>query len=199
MKKVIVLFLSMFLLFGCSENTSSIDYTYDIVSKDVDMSGYDGVNSTQHAFKAITVDQLFNCFDMKSSAIFYLGRTSCACCQTCVQYLNKAALELGVTVYYIDVYNPDMPLVSTEGSCPECKDRTDKLREYLYEILAENENGEKELQTPTVFSVVNGEIKDNIICLGNYQWDNPPTEAQKEKIINRYKQILKPFIIESQD
>lgn len=197
MKKFLIFLVIILCLTGCK--SEEIKNNYDIVSYDVDMSGYDGVNSTMHAFKRVTVDQLFNCIDEKSSAVFYLGRTNCACCQTCVQYLNKAAMELNVTVYYIDVYDKDMPLVVSDGSCPECKERTELLRQYLYDILFVNDEGEKELQTPTVFSIVNGEIADHIICLGNYQWDNPPTEAQINKIINRYKQILKPFSIESQD
>lgn len=198
MKKILLILLILFTIVGC-KSKDDVNFNYDIVYKDVDMSGYDGVNSTNHAFKKVKVDQLFNCIDKKSSGIFYLGRTNCGCCQTTVQYLNKAALDLGVTIYYIDVYDPDMPLVVADGECLECVERTNKLREYLYNILVENDEGKKELQTPTVFSVINGEIKDHIICLGNYSWDSPPTENQKDKIINRYKQILKPFASESQD
>ena len=196
MKKILTLLLILLVIGGCSNNEepkdeNAIDYTYDIISRDVDMSEYDGVNSTDHVFKAITVDQLFNCIDSKSSGVFYLGRTNCGCCQTCVSYLNNAAQELDVTIYYMDVYDELMPITD--------KETMDKLRTYMSDILITNEEGEKELQTPTVFTVINGEFGDYIICLGSYTFDNPPTKFQESRLINRYKEILKPFSSLSQD
>lgn len=185
MKKFVLLLLVLIFITGCSRK-DTVNYTYDIVSKDVDMSSYDGVNSTDHMFKGVTVQELFNCIDNKSSAVFYLGRTNCACCQTCLQYLDRTSKEMGVTIYYLDVYDADMPLTD--------KDLCDKLKTYIYNILEVDESGEKVLQTPTVFSVVNGELVDSIVCLSNYKWDNPPTESQENKLINKYKEILKPFV-----
>lgn len=185
MKKFISLLLSLFILIGCSSK-SEVNYTYDIQSRPVDMSGYDGVNSTDHMFRAITVQELFNCIDNKSSGIFYLGRTNCGCCQTTTMYLNQAAKETGVTVYYIDVYDEQMPITN--------KEIADKLKIYMFNILYINEDGKRELQTPTIFNVVNGEIKDSIICLGNFAWDDEPTKSQKNQLINKYKEIFKPFI-----
>jgi len=182
MKKVILLFVLLFALVSCGRTNTDINYTYDIVYKECDMSAYEGVNSTKHMFKSITVDQLFNCIDNKSSGVFYLGRENCGCCQTCVKYLNEAAQELGVTVYYIDVYNEDMPLTTTE-ICSE-------LKEYIYDILEVKENGERELETPTVFSVINGEFADSIVCMNR---------SSEEKMVQRYKKILKPFANQSQD
>lgn len=186
MKKFLSILVILLILCGCSKDGNEINYTYEIQSYDVDMSCYDGVHSTDHNFRRITVDQLFNCIDNKSSGVFYLGRENCGCCQTCVQYLTKASKELGVTIYYLDVYDKDMPLTE--------KEIVEKLRDYMSPILPLNDEGVKELQTPTVFSVVNGEFKDSIICLANYSWDTPPTASQEEKLINRYKQILSPFV-----
>lgn len=188
MKKALIVLTILLFLCGCDKKTSEVNYPYSIVTKDVDMSGYEGVNSTKHNFKGVIVTELFNCIDNKSSGIFYLGRTNCGCCQTCVKYINKAAEELGVTVYYLDVYDPDYPLNDTE-TC-------DKLKLYLDPILFINEEGEKELQTPTIFSVINGELVDSIICLSDYNWDTPPTENQENKLVNRYKEIFKPFVVE---
>lgn len=185
MKKFLVSLLVLLICVGCSSNKETPKYTYDIKTKQVDMSGYEGVNSTQHKFVGVTVQELFNCIDEKSSGVFYLGRTNCGCCQTCVQYLNRVATELDMTIYYIDVYDPDMPLTDTE--------LCDKLREYIYDILDEVD-GQKELQTPTVFNVINGKLTDSIICLANSTWDNPPTQAQENKLMNKYKEILKPFV-----
>lgn len=185
MRKIAVLIVTLLVLVSCGKKTD-VNYTYEIKSRPVDMSGYDDLNSTEHAFKAITVQELFNCIDNKSSGIFYLGRTNCGCCQTCISYLNQAAMESNVTIYYMDVYDEQMPITN--------KDIADQLKLYLFDILFINDKGERELQTPTVFNVVNGEIKDSIICLDKFAWDDPPTKAQEYQLLNKYKEIFKPFI-----
>lgn len=190
MKKLIVC-LSILLLFtGCSNSINNndedeINYTYDIVSRDVDMSGYDGMNSTKHIFKAITVAELYKCLDNKSSGLFYLGRQNCGTCQICVQYLNQAGEDLDLNIYYIDVYDEQMPI--------DTKEAINELREYIAPILPLNDEGEREVLTPLVFSIINGEFIDSFIGLGDLKWDDQPTEKQKTKLINRYKEILKPF------
>ena len=184
MKKIIVIFLFLIICFGCS-NSVDVKYPYTIQSKNVDMSMYDGVTSTEHMFKSVTVQELFNTIDKKSSGVFYLGRDNCSCCQTCIQYLNEAAMDLGVTVYYINAYDEEMPVASDSETY-------NKLFEYLYDIL-DTVDGEKQLQTPTIFSVINGEIVDHLICLGDFAWDTPPTKLQTLRLVNKYKSILEPF------
>lgn len=181
-KKLVSIILILLLCCGCSKY--NINYTYDIKSIDVDMSKYEGVNSTNHMFRAITVDEFFNCVDNKSSGVFYLGRSNCACCQTCIQFLNKAALNLNVPIYYMDVYDERQPIMDEEIM--------NKLKLYLFDIMNEID-GKKELQTPTVFSVINGEIVDSIICLGDYVWEDEPNYFAKLLLVNRYSSILKPF------
>ena len=181
-KKIFSLLFVLLLLCGC--NTTNVNYTYDIKSIDVDMSEYEGVSSTEHMFKAITSEEFFNCVDNKSSGVFYLGRTNCACCQTCIKYLNNAAMQLNVPIYYMDVYDERMPITDI--------DLMDKLKIYLFDVM-NVVDGEKQLQTPTVFSVINGEIVDSIICLGNYTWEDEPSYFDELILVNRYKSLLKPF------
>lgn len=192
MKKIISILLLLFITLGCSENPT---YQYEIESYDVDMSQYEGVSSTNHMFRRIVVEELFNCIDNKSSGVFYLGRENCGCCQSTTRYLNEVAEELGVTIYYINPYDKDSPLVDDDSEivCEECKERTDKLKEYLYEILDENSDGEKVLQTPEVFSIVDGKFYGYMICMDSQRWDNPPTQKQIDKLKDRYRRILKPF------
>lgn len=185
MKKLFSLFFVCLLLCSCSEkNDDYINYTYEVNTHMVDMSGYDGLHSTGHMFVGVTVDELFNVIDSKSSGVFYLGRTNCGCCQRCVKYLNEVATNLNVTVYYLDAYDPIHPITDDETIA--------KLTEYLYNILAEVD-GERNLQTPTVFSVINGELKNSLICLSNWTFDDPPTDSQIKKLENKYTEILKPF------
>ena len=188
MKKFFIILCVVFLLSSCGkkeENKPEIKYTYEIISKSVDMSGYEGVNSVKHNFRLIRPTELFNVIDNKSSAVFYIGRTNCGCCQRVCRYLNEVALELGVTVYYIDAYNEEEPLTDP--------DLQNKVKEYLDPILGE-EDGEKTLLTPQVFSVINGELALSQICFDNYVLDPTPTEDQIEKFKDSYRAILSPFV-----
>ena len=132
----------------------------------------------------IIPDELFRCIDNKSSGVFYLGRTNCGCCQRVCRYLNEVAQELGVTVYYIDVYNEDESLMDKEVQ--------DRMYEYLDPILKEEE-GEKNILTPQVFSVINGKFAGSQICFDNYVLDPTPTQKQIEDFKNAYRDILRPF------
>ena len=188
MKKILILFLVL-LIFGCSNNNNKPNYPYEIQSEKVDMSAYNGVTSTNHNFRLIVPSELYKCIDNKSSGIFYLGRNNCNCCQTVCSYLNEVAQELDVTVYYIDVFNEKEPLT--------IKENQDQLYEYLYDILGLGEDGEKVLLTPHVFSVVNGEFYDSLICHDGMQMDAIPTSQQIEVLKNKYRNIMKPFINKS--
>jgi len=184
MKKSLLILL-LLLLCSCSNNTIKIQYPYTIKAKDVDMSAYSGVNSTKHNFKAITVSEFFNTIDNKSSGIFYLGRSNCGCCQTTTKYLSEVASELGVTVYYIDVYNEDQPLTD--------KDLQDKLKVYMLDILNKDENGEKQIFTPHLFTVINGELSKNLVCYDDIDFTSDPTSQQEDNLKKAYTEILKPF------
>ena len=183
MKKILI--LMMFLLCACSKELPQPEYPYEIVSYKVDMSNYQGVSSTEHNFRLIRVSELFSCIDNGSSGIFYLGRENCHCCQQVVRYLNETAQELGVTVYYINAYDEVEPLSE--------KENYDKLYEYLYDILGENDDGEKVLLTPHVFSIINGEFYASQICYDGMDFDDEPTKGQIRKLENIYKGIMMPF------
>ena len=187
--KRIVFFLSVLLvLCGCNkkEEIPVPEYPYEITSSRVDMSEYEGVTSTDHNFRLIRVEELFNTIDEKSSGVFYLGRTNCGCCQRVCRYLNEVAKELNVTVYYIDVYNEEEDLADD-------KQLQDKLFGYLYEILGTDGEGNRTLLTPQVFSVVNGEFYGSQICFDDHELDTEPTQTQIEKFKDSYRKIMKPF------
>ncbi|MBQ1478263.1 MAG: hypothetical protein IIZ33_08965, partial [Erysipelotrichaceae bacterium] len=68
-KKLIIL-LSLFFLVSCSSPVSS-----DYVPKTfpVDMSGYQGIRSTEHCFEGTTVSELIRCIDEKGNGIFIIS------------------------------------------------------------------------------------------------------------------------------
>ena len=84
-----------------------------------------------------------------------------------------------------DVFDEDEPLTDQA--------RQDQLFEYLYDILGTNEEGERVLLTPHVFSVVNGSFYASQICYDNMQFSDDPTESQIRKLEDVYKKIMKPF------
>ncbi|MBR5340911.1 MAG: hypothetical protein IK151_03185 [Erysipelotrichaceae bacterium] len=189
MKKLLLFILIAVLLCGCGKKEKENEkpqYPYEIKSEAVDMSAYEGVSSTKHNFRLITVSELFNTIDNKSSGIFYLGRSNCGCCQKVCRYLNEVAMELGVTVYYIDVYNEKEPLTEQEMQ--------DKLFEYMWEILGKDADGNKSLLTPQVFSVVNGKFYGSQICSDGYTLDADPSNEQVEKFKDSYRKIMEPFV-----
>ena len=186
MKKLLIV-LMLVLLYSCSNNPGKPRYTYDIQSETVDMSAYEGVLSTKHNFRSIVADEFFNAYDNKSSGIFYLGRSNCNCCQTITKYLSEVASEMGVTVYYMDAYNQKQPITE--------KETFNKMLEYMNPILNE-EDGEKVLLTPHVFTLINGKYVGSQICHDNLDFDNNPTEQQINTLKDIYRAMFEPFVDE---
>lgn len=182
----------MLLLFLCSckkdkpEETEIPEYTFEIQSEKVDMSGYEGVTSTKHNFRLIKLSEVFRTIDEGSSGVFFLGRTNCGCCQEVTRILNEAAIESDVTIYYIDPYDEDFNLVSDT----EVRERT---LNYLYDILGENEEGSKDLMTPHVFTVINGHFGDSQVCFDYMKVDNFDPDKKAEALKSRYLEMLEPF------
>ena len=189
-KKILISLLTLLLICGCSSKENDINFSYEVKTEKVDMSAYKGVTSSKHNFELTNFDELFKCIDEKSSGIFYYGYSECPCCQVCVSRINKAAMDLNVKVYYIDLFSTKYPV----------DDKTlDKLKDYCGSILNKDDEGNKIVQTPTVFTVINGELKDSLICAGNMEFESDFTEAQETKIINKYRNMFTPFSEKNKD
>ena len=193
MRKVLLAFLSIILLCSCTSK-NDINQDYEVVCKNVDMSCYDGVNSTNHCFKLVKTDEVYNVIDNKSSAVFFLGKKECSCCQELTKYLNEVALELGVTIYYIDVFNEEDPLVVYEDSKGSYTQSAKKLEACLYDILEPNPEGKRSLLTPHLFAIINGEFKGSEICTDffDYDWENT-TDKDINNVKKAYRKVLEPF------
>lgn len=192
MKKILSVLLCLLFLVGCNgKDTAKPDFDSDftIETYKVDMSGYENLKSSGHMFLGTTVTELKRTVDEKGYGAFVLSRTGCSHCQIAMQYLNKAAEELGVYVYYIDAESETYPILNTENF--------DILYDILYDVLETGEDGEKELLTPHFFTIINGEIIGSQI--GTTRTGSSYSDDDADKLVETYKSLLTPFVNESQD
>ena len=108
MKKLSALLLSLCLLLcGCAkQETEKVTITnpVDIYSEPAIMTVYEWIGNEIADFQEITFTESLRLFSEKGSGILYFGYDNCPFCERAVPMLNKAALETGVSVYYVDVY-----------------------------------------------------------------------------------------------
>lgn len=191
MKKLLTMVIIGLLLFGCSNEKEKPDLNkeFTLQTYKADMSGYENLKSSGHMFLGTTVSELKRTIDEKGYGVFVLSRTGCTHCQFAMQYINDVAKELNVYVYYIDAESDTYPILGT--------DNYEILYDILYETLPESDNGEKDLQTPELFTIVDGKITGYQI---GTTWDgNDYTDKDVNKLKDIYRDLLSPFVSESQD
>lgn len=178
MKKLLILIFTLFLLVGCQ--SKKIDTSYVVEAKDCDMSYYDGMSSTGHAFKEAEVSEVTRALNEKGSAVFYIGYKECSNCQRCVKYLNDVAMELGVTVYYING-------TDANGSFTIVGDIYDELLNDIAPVADKDEEGNIGIYTPHVFNIIEGKIVSSKISGAT------ETNSDIKKLKEDYRKILEPF------
>ena len=182
MKKICIFLILLLAISGCKNKTPDFDSGFTIETYQCDMSAYDGMSSTNHHFLGTTVDELEKTLDEKGYGIFVLSYTTCPHCKVLMQYMEKAAEELDVYIYYLDAYSERYPIMGT--------DDFDKLFE-LIKPVCEEVDGELGMQTPTLFTIIDGEFISYKIG-ADYE-GTTPTEKEAEKITKEYLEIMKPF------
>lgn len=195
MKKLLMIFLAVAMLTGCSsesstsKKTSSVktdqvtitDHT-DILSTKADMSGYKWIGSEQADFEETTISEIIKIFTEKGSGILFFGYPGCKWCQRAVPELNKVARQMNVKVYYVDAsVRPD-------------EDQYNKLVGYLSDILDTDDKGEKEFFVPLVVGVKNGKIVGHHTSLVDgfdpQSDEDQLSDAQKQKLDDIYAKII---------
>lgn len=187
MKKILVVILTLLILCGCSKEKEVPDFSsgFEIETYRADMSGYNGLTSVNHQFLGTTVSQLKKTIDEKGYGAFVLSRTSCDHCQLCMKYINEAAKQLNVNVYYLNGESSIYPIVGT--------DDYDVLDFYTKSIQEKDETGEVVLQTPHFFTVVNGKFIDSFVGV-KFKDDLNPTDDEIDALIDKYKKALEVFV-----
>lgn len=179
MRKVFIVLISLFILCSCADKPKNNGF--EIECEDYDMSVYKDVPKDS-CFKKIKITEIDRCIKEKGSGIFYLGYIDCVFCQSMVWLMNEVGQELGVTIYYIDAFDEEEPYFDYE----------DMYIEDLYDTLDE-EDGEKIVMTPHVFTIINGNIKDSQISSNFWDVDNP-TDKMIKALRSRYQEMFKPFV-----
>jgi len=168
----------------------SKDYSipYDIETYDCDMSLYEEVNEKDNCFKQTSVEQLEKLIEEKGYGIFVFSRTSCSHCQIVMKYIDEIASDMGLTVFYIDALSEEHPVLGTSNF--------DFLMDYLNDYLKSGEDG-PELQTPHVFTIMDGEIKDSKV---GTTWNGLDySDDDIESLKQLYIEMFKPFASKNQD
>jgi len=183
-KKLLITLSVLLVLFGCSKKDDGKRYEQmNLDTYQCDMSLYENMSSTNHQFKGVSVAELKKVFDEKGNALFVFSYTDCPHCQQIIQYINEVAKDLNVTVYYLDAYSKQFPIVNT--------DNYQILFDLCEPILEkDSETHKKVLQTPMLFSVINGEHYDHMI---GFDLSDPPTETEINELKERIKEMILPF------
>ena len=171
---------------GCSQqDNSEAVYLDDLVTTDVDMSVYQGFNVADHQFRKLTMKEANRLFAEGGSGILYYGYSSCAWCTQAVPVMNEVVAELGLTIYYVDMYSDD-------GNTEEVYNT---LISYVDDYL-QHEDGEAVFYVPQVFVVKNGKVVgDHLSTVESYSpSQGNMTEAQKNELKDIYREMFRKLV-----
>lgn len=183
MKRFGLILITLLILTSCSKIKPDFDSGFSLNTYKADMSKYNGLSYSDHMFIGTTVKELERCIKEKGYGAFVLSRNNCEGCQLLMKYLNEAAKEAEVYVYYIDCNSNEYPIVNTDDY-----DLLDELTKSIQEEL----DGEICLQTPHLFTVINGKFVDSYVG-GIFKDSDNPTDKELDNMTNLYKKALKPF------
>ena len=145
MKKILLSLLLVLALVACAKPTNYIE----INAKDVDMSAYRNMESSNHHFKVVDPSEVSRVIDEAGSGIFYIGNSFCPTCNKMVYLMEAAAKNSDKTIYYYDTVN---------AGYKEDDSVIVELIEHLKSVLYTDERGKAVLNTPHVLVIKNGEI-----------------------------------------
>jgi len=185
LKKLFMCVLCIALLAGC---------------KATDMSGYKYLTDKNPAFIQISMKESMHLIDNGGSGILLYSYPKCPYCNRAVPVLNDAAKEMGIKVYYIDVYEKDLMTSDGNSFSAEGKTIIQSMLTHFDSILAHEPNkttGEVEpvLYTPEVVAIKKGQIighhtslVDSIVL--NSDADQM-TDEQKAELKGDYEDLIR--------
>ena len=180
MKKIILIFISLFFMIGCSNKKvfEKVEYTNSVSIDAVksDMSNYVLLKDSDHVYLDLSTENAIKLFSEEGSAIVYIGYVDCPWCNRAVPVLNEVAKESGVNVYYLDVAK---------------EENRAQLETLVKTYLADSvENGE--LFVPFVIGIRSGDIVASQVALVSSYTDysKDMTKAQISEMKEIYYKII---------
>ncbi len=181
-KLLLVIGLLLLIVSGCTQNEERPETIITEIegATSIDMSAYDNMDAHDHVFLEVKATDLLNLVSDGGSGIFFLGYPNCYACNVLISLIDEAAKEVGVNVYYINVDDPASAFSS----------HYDQIVELLYDYLNEYD-GQKQVATPHVFTVIDGQIADSQISAVD-GFDG--TDATAGLMIDRYKEMFEAMV-----
>lgn len=221
MKKLLMSTLCIALLAGCATNTATatatpsattsasvtanpskkvtITNTVSVTSKTLDMSGYKYLTDKDPAFIQISMKESMRLIDEGGSGILLYSYPDCPWCNRAVPVLNVTAKEMGIHVYYIDVYESELMSSDGKSFTTEGKTIIQSMLTHFDSILKHETNSttgksEPTLYTPEVVAIKKGQITDHHTSLVdsfsmNSEADQM-TDEQKAELHGYYEKLI---------
>ena len=184
--ETLLIVVILFFANGCSKSEKVvITNTVEVNSQKVDMKDYKQLEGNIANFQQITVAESTRFIKEGGSGIIYYGYVGCPFCERAIPLLNQAAIETGITIYYVDVKAKPM---ATDAEYQELV----ALIESTFDL---DQNGEPAFYVPEVMGIKKGKITGYQVALvdgwkpadANDQMD----DQQKEKQLGIYKEIIR--------
>jgi hypothetical protein len=166
-------------------------------TKELDMDGYKWLNDENPAFEQITMEESLRLYEEGGSGLVFYSYDTCPWCNRAVPVLDKAAKEMGVTIYYVDVYEPEVISDKEKGTKLINRMMAD-LDSILHHEKDENGNLQPAFYTPELVAVKKGSIvghktsiADDFTTAGTKTTDEDQmTEAQKNELLKIYEDLI---------
>ena len=194
MKKIIVLWVIVLLLIGCTnvsnqpqedENIGYCDGEIEVgcgIEGGMDMSAYEGFDDQQNAFVKSDMDEAIDIFQSKRSAILYFGFAKCPWCIEALPIMNEAAKSVERSIYYVETRDLERNLLYND-------EQKKKIVSYLYDYLDTNDKGEKHLFVP--FVVV---VKEGIVTSAHLGTTESHDAKERKMTQKEQKQLLEIYL-----
>ncbi len=159
MKKLMIAFLSIVVLAGCSSTGTKDDSkkddkknVCDVDCDTADMSEYETMKEADHVFKEASFKQAIDMLkDEKFTGILYFGYPACPWCEEAVPIMNEVAKKHNLPIYYVNKKSQD------NIDHPEWEKEATKLLDEAYGLDKDDDDNPR-IYVPEVVVVKEGEV-----------------------------------------
>lgn len=195
MRSTAVILLNLCLLAGCAAPSVSSSTESEIaasVNKDnqikADMRAYRWLDDDDPAFLYMTMARSNRFYDEGGTGILYYGYAGCEYCERAVPVLNAAAKDVGIEVFYVNVYED---IRTDEDVSAMLKNLEPAMKR---EVNPETGEEEPVMYTPEVVALKDGVIVGHHTALVDEyiitDEESQMNDAEKEHLTQIYKNLF---------